>query len=149
MMQKRPKNYPPPAGVRGRQPPGGTIMKKRLVPHSSKMVRAIRGVKMGTVTMRSEGENDRSPWHVSIRVNISITPRGDGGGRFAYEKIGISQLCARTPVFLHTFGDPPRTFKNRYKSTLAVFPLNWGHQNGTNNANYGPCRLHMDPVHKF
>ena len=68
---------------------------------------------------------------------------------FAYEKIGISQLCARTLVFLHTFGDSPGTFKNQYKSTLAVFPLNRGHKKGTNKANYGACRLHMDPVHKI
>ena len=42
---------------------------------------------------------------------------------FAYENIGISHLCAKTHVFLHTFGDPPETFKNQYKSTLGAFPL--------------------------
>ena len=36
----------------------------------------------------------------------------------------ISHLCAKTPVFLHSFGDPPETFKNQYKSTLGAFHRN-------------------------
>ena len=43
--------------------------------------------------------------------------------KIAYENIGISRLCAKTLVFLDTFGDPPETFKNQYKSTLGAFPL--------------------------
>ena len=68
---------------------------------------------------------------------------------FAYENIGISHLCAKTTVFLHTFGEPSETLKNQYKSILAVFPLNWEYKNGTNKAKYGPCSLCMDPVHNL
>ena len=80
---------------------------------------------------------------------ITTGDHGIQGGRFAHEKIGISHLCARTPVFLHTFGYPPETFENQYKSTLAVFPLNWAYKNGTNKVNYEPCSLRMGPVHNL
>ena len=69
--------------------------------------------------------------------------------RFAYKITGISHLCAKTRMFLHTFGDPPETLKNQYKWILAVFPLNWEYKNGTNKAKYGPCSLCMDPVHNL
>ena len=77
------------------------------------------------------------------------TSHGIQGGRFAYEKIGISHLCARTPVFLHTFGDPPETLKNQYKSTLGVFLLNYAYKNGTNKLKSEPCSFHMEPVLDF
>ena len=104
---------------------------------------------------------DRSPLDLGSRKE----PTKDGQGtlsyqpvdpwgtlrpmEFAYENIGISHLCAKTHVFLHTFGDRPETFKNQYKSTLGVLPFKYAYKTGMNKVESELCSLHMEPVLDF